>query len=40
MDALDRLVGERLSASRRRRGLSQADFGSMIGRSESWGVEG
>ena len=36
MDALDRLVGERLSASRRRRGLSQADFGSMIGRSESW----
>jgi transcriptional regulator with XRE-family HTH domain/tetratricopeptide (TPR) repeat protein len=36
MDVLDILVGERLSVSRRRRGLSQADFGSMIGRSESW----
>ncbi|MGH3252797.1 MAG: helix-turn-helix domain-containing protein [Trebonia sp.] len=36
MDGLDRLVGERLSVSRRRRGLTQADFGSMIGRSESW----
>lgn len=36
MEALDLLMGERLAASRRRRGLSQADFASLIGRSESW----
>lgn len=36
MDALDRQVGERLAVSRRRRGLPQAVFGELIGRSESW----
>lgn len=36
MDTLDRLVGERLAAARRRRGLSQADLASVVGRSESW----
>ncbi len=36
MDALDRLVGKRMRASRRRQGFSQADFASLIGRSESW----
>lgn len=36
MDKIDRVVGQRMAVARRRRGLSQLEFGDMIGRSESW----
>ncbi|PZG56329.1 hypothetical protein C1I98_01470 [Spongiactinospora gelatinilytica] len=36
VDEHDRLIAQRIMESRRRRGLSQLEFGSLIGRSESW----
>ena len=32
----DQTIGERIAEARKRKGLSQKDFASLMGRSESW----